>query len=191
MTDQNGPIVSEQLWENMSFDSVVDGVEISDVEGGKRVLSEEMFGKEIRPRVVAHKDGGFSRGVELSEEVVFDDLISVEIGADVDESGQAARRQALKALHGRRRRVGDKLEESGFGRIRRFEAPKYRHLVEEGFLIVFFERSMVVGKVVAESVYHDDDEFGKLGWWKMSACRGGRRRVPFAVSAVANLDATE
>ena len=115
VTDEKRPVGLGHFREEVLLDAVVYGVEITDVERGKRILASEMARKQIGPRVVADEDDGFARGVELREEIVLDDLISVKVCADVDERRQTSGCQTLQPLHRRRRRIGDEFKQFGFG----------------------------------------------------------------------------
>ncbi len=140
-------------------DAPVDGVQVPDVEGGIRVGGVEPAGEQAHPGVVSGEHDPLAAALpQLVNDVVLRDGVRAEVGGDVDEGGQAAGGHALKALHCRRRRVGEELEQPAVARS--------AQLVEDGQPVAVvgvalpLARTCLVrlqGELIFESVHDQHD----------------------------------
>ena len=139
-------VVFAQLGEQVGHHAVVHRVQVLDVE--RRVV--EGLGEEPRietqPRVVAHESHVPAAGFRLVQEIILQDLMTVEVATDVDEGGQTACGEGLKSLHRCRRGVRDKLEYSRVLRVLSEKVTYERHLVSVR------RRRRVEGRVVDDEV---------------------------------------
>ena len=140
-------IVLEEFGDEVGHNAVVHRVQVLDVERGVvEGFGQEAARVETQPRVVSHEGDVPPAGLGLVEEVVLQDLVTVEVAADVDERGEAAGRECLQALHRGGRGVRHQLEYLGVARLLS-EKVSY-----EGHLVPVRGRRWVEGPVVDDEV---------------------------------------
>jgi hypothetical protein len=109
------PVGLLHLVVDVTYDPVIHCVQILHVERRITETPRELSGEERCPRIVAHEHHAATRACELFDEVVHGagEVCGAEVGAGVDECGEAAGDKGLEALQSGGRRVGNEPIEGG------------------------------------------------------------------------------
>ena len=142
----------------MFENAVVDRVQIVNVEGRINVqMVEGNVRVERHPGVVAEqRDRSALFAVrQLTENVIFFDLITDEIVREIDEGRQRAGRQRFQSLERRRRWIGDQTHQNGLRGVFFDQLSNERHLIQISF---FPGRIARLNEIEAKGVDHHQND---------------------------------
>lgn len=137
--------------------TVVDCIQVVDVEAGIGKFPLESLREEFGPSAVAHEHGSQVVVVDLVDDVVLANFGRCKVRAHVDEGGKASGCHAFQSLQSRGRRIREELQEPCVVGVALHE------LVQNGQLVLIGqwigEILIVNAEIVLQSVDQEDDDF--------------------------------
>ena len=142
-----------------------------------------LSGEERCPRIVAHEHNASTRACELFDEVVHGagEVCGAEVGACVDERGEAAGDEGLETLQSGGRRIGHEAIEGGLVWAFGHEVAQVGQPAQIwGKRVVFGGSWRTRSKVIAQGVDQYDDDTIK-SWFDIAKCFVGDRMIKWLV----------
>ncbi len=163
--NQHIPIMSAQLGNQMFKHSIVNSIQILNVERRKGIFSVKSVWKQTEPRVVSKECDSLVLPQQMINPVVLSDLGSVKIGTSVHECWKTACRQAFQSLHGCCWGVGHKFQQPWMWRLLREQLVDWREFVlVRKFTATCGHSGIVRCKIMSKRINDQDNRFVEPFW---------------------------